>query len=98
MRFSPGRTSSEFNALKYMDKVLVGLYLAIAIFGCMNIYSASITPDQTSIFDLTCNSGKQIMWMGISLFVGLIIMFMKRNVVRIFLVCSRILYWYESDP
>lgn len=80
MQFSQSRTSGEFNALKYMDKVLVGLYLAIAVFGCMNVYSASITPDQTSIFDITCNSGKQIMWMGISLFVGIIIMFMKSNV------------------
>jgi len=80
MRLSPRRSTSEFNALKYMDKVLVGLYLLIAVFGCMNIYSASITPDQTSIFDLTCNSGKQIMWMGISLFVGIIVMFMKSNV------------------
>lgn len=80
MRYSSSRTSGEFNALKYMDKVLVGLYLAIAVFGCMNVYSASITPDQTSIFDLTCNSGKQIMWMGISMFVGIIVMFMKSNV------------------
>lgn len=80
MRLQESRTYSEFNALKYMDKVLVGLYLAISIFGCMNIYSASITTDQATIFDFTCNSGKQIMWMGISLFAGIVVMFMKSNV------------------
>jgi len=80
MQFNPSRRYGEFNALKYMDKVLVGIYLLLAVFGCMNIYSASITPDQLSIFDITCNSGKQIMWVGISLFVGILIMFMKSNI------------------
>lgn len=80
MQQRPNRISGEFNALKYMDKALVVLYLLLAFFGCMNIYSASITPDQTSIFDLTCYSGKQIMWVGVSLFVGIIIMFVKGNV------------------
>ena len=63
-----------------MDKALVALYLVLAVFGCMNIYSASITPDQYTIFDLTCNSGKQIMWVGISIFVGIVVMFMKSNI------------------
>jgi len=80
MRLQERRSYSEFNALKYMDKALVVLYLLIAIFGCMNIYSASITTDQFTIFDFTCNSGKQIIWMGISLFVGVVIMFMRSNV------------------
>lgn len=63
-----------------MDKAFVALYLVLAVFGCMNIYSASITPDQYTIFDLTCNSGKQIMWVGISVFVGIVVMFMKSNI------------------
>jgi len=80
MQLRQERVQSEFNALKYMDKALVVLYLLLAAFGCMNIYSASITPDQFTILDLTCNSGKQIMWVGISLFVGIVVMFMKSNI------------------
>lgn len=82
--------ASEFNAIKYIDKPLLFIWLGLAIFGCMNIYSASITPDQTSIFSLDSSSGKQIIWICVSLTVGFFILFINSN---IFNQLAYFLYW-----
>lgn len=69
----------DFNALKYLDKLTVVFYLLLVVFGCMNIYSASITTDQASIFDISCRSGMQILWVSISIVVAIVVLFFDDN-------------------
>lgn len=58
-----------------VDWWLIILYLAIALIGCVSIYASIHSSDPSSIFDLNTRSGKQILWLGISLVVDLIILF-----------------------
>ena len=38
------------------------MFLSLALFGWLNIYGASYTFDQTSIFDFSNRAGKQFVW------------------------------------
>lgn len=58
-----------------VDWWLIILYLAIALIGCVSIYASIHSSDPSSIFDLNTRSGKQILWLGISLVVDLVILF-----------------------
>jgi rod shape determining protein RodA len=70
------------NIAQQTDYLLLGLYLIMVIFGVVNIHSASNASFDVSIFDISNNTGKQIMWFGISLFIGLIIMVFDLKLVR----------------
>ncbi|AZQ61130.1 rod shape-determining protein RodA [Flammeovirga pectinis] len=50
---------------KNVDWLTVFLYITMVIVGWLNIYAAVYQPDApTSIFSLSLNSGKQLMWIG----------------------------------
>lgn len=72
--------SRNFNVLGAVDKIAVFLYMVIALLGWMNIYGASVSEDQTSIFDIHYRSGMQAVWMGISWAVALFILFMDGRI------------------
>ena len=50
------------------------MFLALAVFGWINIYGASYTFDQTSIFDFSNRAGKQFVWILGSLALGTILL------------------------
>ena len=56
-----------------VDWAIVGLYLLLVLMGWLNIYATLYNEEHTSIFDLTQSYGKQIMWIGLSVVVALII-------------------------
>ena len=64
------RASRNGNILQHVDWVTIGLFLALTIFGWLNIYGASYTFDQTSIFDFSNRAGKQFMWIIGSVVLG----------------------------
>ncbi|MBD2757595.1 rod shape-determining protein RodA [Spirosoma validum] len=48
-----------------IDWVTLLLYIACVAIGLTNVYAAVYSPeDQTSLFDLSTNAGKQLMWIG----------------------------------
>lgn len=53
-----------------IDWVTIVLYFILVIFGVISIYAASYDFDNASIFDFSEFSGKQIMWIGLSLIMG----------------------------
>lgn len=57
-----------------IDWLSIFLYTALVIFGWMNIYSASLPLEETSIFDLNQIYGKQILFIGITLPVIVVIL------------------------
>lgn len=57
-----------------MDWTTVFMFLALALFGWLNIYGASYNYDQTSIFDFSNRAGKQFVWILTALSMGGIIM------------------------
>lgn len=64
------------------DWVLIGLYFIMVIFGIINIHSASNASFDISIFDINHNTGKQLLWFGISLFIGLIILVVDIKILQ----------------
>ena len=79
--------SKSFNVLGAVDKPVIIMYLALVIIGLMNIYGASYSEEQTSIFDLSYRSGKQILWIGISFVVAICILFSSKSLY------SAVAYW-----
>lgn len=60
---------------KTIDWKLVLCYLAIVIIGWISIYAAESSTEPTSIFDPSCRSGKQFIWMMVVLFADLFVLF-----------------------
>lgn len=60
---------------KTIDWWLVLAYLALVIIGCVSIYASVYASDPSSIFDLSSRSGKQILWIGISLVMDVLLLF-----------------------
>jgi len=54
---------------------MVVIYLALVLFGWISIYAATYDEMHPSIFDLAKNHGKQALWIGLALLIGLIMMF-----------------------
>ena len=61
---------------KSVDWWLIVCYLMLIFFGWINIYSADVGTDTVSIFSLSIRSGKQFIWMMVSLGVGALILFL----------------------
>ena len=68
------RASRNGNILQHVDWITIGLFLALVIFGWLNIYGASYTFDQTSIFDFSNRAGKQFAWIIGSVFLGAVLL------------------------
>ena len=60
---------------KTVDWTLILLFLALAVIGWLNIYASVHSTETGGAFDLATRSGKQLMWLGISLAVGAVILF-----------------------
>ncbi|MEO1448983.1 MAG: rod shape-determining protein RodA [Bacteroidota bacterium] len=55
------------------------LYLGLVLLGWMTIYAVSGVNDEAGIFDLDYIHGKQFMWIGISLVIGVIILMLDQR-------------------
>lgn len=64
---------------KSLDWVTVLLYLLLAVFGCLSIYGASFDFDHPGFFDFTQRSGKQIVWLGMAICIGVFILLIDAN-------------------
>lgn len=67
-----------------IDWILVGIYFLLIIIGWINIYAATYTPTSDSIFDLDRNSGKQFIWILISMGIALTIILIDAKVYTTF--------------
>lgn len=77
-------TDTGLSAFKAIDWVTIVLYLLLVGFGAVSIYAASYDFDNASLFDLNEFSGKQILWIGLSLILGLIIMLTDYRLYKIY--------------
>ena len=68
------KASRSGNIWQNVDWITIGLFLVLVIFGWLNIYGASYTFDQTSIFDFSNRAGKQFAWMIGSVVLGIILL------------------------
>ena len=59
----------------HVDWPLFVVYILLMLMGLATIYSAAFDADHPSLFDFSQKYGKQVMWLGISLFLGLLVFF-----------------------
>jgi len=57
-----------------IDWLLVVMYLVFVLMGWINIYAAVYNDEHKNIYDLTQSYGRQLMWIGTSLLIGLAIL------------------------
>ena len=72
------------STFKSIDWFTIILYLLLVGFGAVSIYAASYDFDNASLFDLNEFSGKQILWIGLSLIIGCIIMLTDYRLYKIY--------------
>ena len=63
-------------SLKY-DLISLSIYLIISLFGLINLYSSNYDENLISLFDISYPIGKQLIYFSISLFLLIIILFIK---------------------
>lgn len=74
----------EQTLLSYVDWPLFIAFILMLIMGLSTVYSVAYTPDSPSLFDLDKQYGKQIIWIGFSLFLGFLIFLIDSEIYRKF--------------
>ena len=64
-------TDANVSVFRSLDWFTVILYLLLVSAGAVSIYAASYDYDNASMFDFAEFSGKQILWIGLSLVIGM---------------------------
>ncbi|MGB0915093.1 MAG: rod shape-determining protein RodA [Crocinitomicaceae bacterium] len=67
-----------------IDWPLVLVYVVLLLMGLSTVYSVAYDPEHPSIFDFSQKYGKQIMWIGVSLFLGLCVFLIDSDIYRKF--------------
>ena len=75
MIFQFGHSAPERGLKKTVDWTMVVCYLILVLFGWINIFAAVQSSEPSSIFDLSCNSGKQFLWMMGAFLLAIFILF-----------------------
>jgi rod shape determining protein RodA len=77
-------TESGVSVFRSIDWLTVILYLILVSAGAVSIYAASYDFDNASLFDLNEFSGKQILWIGLSLILGSVILIVDYRIYKIY--------------
>ena len=67
-----------------MDWPLFTAIILMMIMGLATVYSVAYDPDHPSLFDFSQKYGKQVMWMAVSLFLGLLVFLIDSDIYRKF--------------
>ncbi len=69
-----------------LDWPLFISYLVLVLMGLTTIYSTAFDPDHPSLFNFSQKYGKQVIWIGVSLFLGLLVFLIDSSIYRKFAV------------
>lgn len=65
-----------------IDWGLVLIYLALVVVGLINVNSSGWRGEDIPFYSLSASSGKQLMWFGLSLIVGMVILLLETSFIR----------------
>ena len=63
-----------------LDWLAIGLYLAIMLFGWLNIYAAGYAEEHAAVFDFSVQHGKQLVWIGVAVILAAVILLTEPRV------------------
>jgi len=69
-----------------IDWPLFTCYILLVTMGLMTVYSTAFDPEHPHFFDFSQKYGKQVMWVGVSLFLGLLVFLIDSSIYRKFAV------------
>ena len=69
-----------------IDWTLFIVFAVMVLIGIANVYSAAYNPKAPFLFDFTQKYGKQIMWVGFSTFLGLLVFLIDASIYRKFAI------------
>ncbi len=69
-----------------MDWPLFVCYILLVSMGLMTVYSTAFDPDHPNFFDFSQKYGKQVLWVAVSLFLGLLVFLIDSSIYRKFAV------------
>lgn len=75
-------TDNYASGFRGLDWVTIVIYFLLVCAGAVSIYAASYDFDNASLFDLNEFSGKQILWIGLSLILGFGILLMDFRIFK----------------
>jgi rod shape determining protein RodA len=78
------QTDKQPSVLRSIDWWTILIYLGLLTFGWVSVCGASYTYGETDIFSLDTRSGMQIVWIGTSIVLGLVILLMDNRVYDTF--------------
>lgn len=64
------------------DWITILIVSLLILMGIVNLYSASYNPNHPFLFDLKSLYGKQILWIGLGIFIGIIISLIEADHIR----------------
>lgn len=73
-------TEANVSVFRSLDWVTIILYLILVSAGAVSIYAASYDFDNASMFDFSEFSGKQFLWIGLSLVIGCVILLLDYRI------------------
>ena len=76
----------DSSILGRFDWPLFVAYIFLLIIGIATVYSVTFDPENPSIFSFSEKYGKQMMWVGISLFLGFLVFLIDSDIYRKFAV------------
>lgn len=83
------------NIIGKIDWVTVLIYLALVLIGWFSIFSAKYDEMHPSIFDMTQVYGKQLIWIGVALFLGFIVLLLDAKVFSGFSIIIYVLVMFS---
>ena len=78
------QTDKQPSVLRSIDWWTILIYLGLLTFGWVSVCGASYTYGETDIFSLDSRSGMQIVWIGTSIVLGMVILLMDNRVYDTF--------------
>jgi rod shape determining protein RodA len=76
----------ETSLLSHFDWTLFITYLTLLGMGFATVYSTAYNEEHPYIFDFTQKYGKQLVWLGLSLFLGLLVFLIDSEIYRKFCI------------
>ena len=70
--YNISRRGGQDSLFGSVDKLGLGLYISIVLLGVMCITSASYEPESSNIFSLSHNYMKQLVWVGLYNYIGIL--------------------------
>lgn len=69
-----------YSERKRFDWLTIALYLALVLFGWVNIYAACYDEAHSAMLDFSVQHGKQLIWMGCSFLLAAVVLFLEPRI------------------